>query len=209
MTIKEISLLTNKTYKTICNWIESVKNTDISEKITEARKTSKPAEFTIDEVIEILRIGKVSEFLIDLLIENSKNKDIFISTKQNNSNLSSLNQKDIEIISTIVAMTVSKTIETLDKRIGSIENKFEERKALLPAPEKSDRENLNQFIRSYAHKNNLSHSVVWLKLYQEAYYRLNVNLKVNAYNRNLAIIDYADQEGYIPELLSIAIDIFK
>lgn len=201
MTIKEIAGLTGKTEKTVRQWIQHEQKVLTQEQKVLTKGHSR--DYNLEEVIAILKSGKISESLIGLLIENSKNKN------EEKSNLPTLNSKDIEIISTIVSMTVSKTIEALDKRMNVIENKYEERKALLPAPEKSDRENLNQFIRSYAHKNNLNHSVVWLKLYQEAYYRLNVNLKVNAYNRNMAIIDYADQEGYIPELLSIAIDLFK
>jgi hypothetical protein len=61
MTIKEICELTGKTYKTVCNWCNSVKITEgISVKITEAKETSKPADFTLEENLEILRAGKAA-----------------------------------------------------------------------------------------------------------------------------------------------------
>jgi hypothetical protein len=84
MTIKEIKELTNKSYKTICNWCSSVNNSDISEKITQAKEKSKPADFTLDETIVILRAGKISESLISLLTENAKIKQSNNLTVENN-----------------------------------------------------------------------------------------------------------------------------
>lgn len=141
---------------------------------------------------------------IDMTFSNDKAKPY-----ANEKHESTLTQKDIELISTIVSMTVSKTIESLDKRMNNIENKYEEKKALLPAPEKSDRDNLRQLVNSYANRKSLSHSFVWGKLYQEVYYRLNFNLKERAENRNMSIIDYAESQGMISELLSIAMEIFN
>lgn len=120
-----------------------------------------------------------------------------------------LSQKDIDMIGTIVSMTVAKTIEALDGRVERIESKFEERKALLPAPQKTDRQNLNQLIRSYCKENDIMHGIAWSMLYEEAYYILNINIKTRAENRGITAIDYADEEELIPELLSIAMDIFK
>jgi len=76
MTIKEISELTKKPKVTISNWCEivRVKNSKVCEKITQARKTKKPADFTLSEAIEILRVGEISEGLISLLIENIEKK---------------------------------------------------------------------------------------------------------------------------------------
>jgi len=204
MTIKEIASLTGKSSRSIQRWINeaSDKMAGLSVKMSDSEKSKKPADFTFDETLSILRAGKVSKDLIDILIENMNGKGQSV----NQSSL--LSQKDIELISTIVSMTVSKIIQSLDTRMNNIESKYNEKQALLPAPGLSDRDNLRKIVSSYAEKKKISHSIAWNKLYQESYYRLNINLKERAKHRNITIIDYAESEGYIPKLLSIAMEIF-
>jgi hypothetical protein len=74
MTIKEIAELCGRAQSTIRNWITSANSAEISAKIAEARETSKPANFTIEETIAIVRAGK-NETLADLLAENARNRD--------------------------------------------------------------------------------------------------------------------------------------
>jgi hypothetical protein len=210
MTTKEIAeLLNKKSTKTILAWIKNngQKMPIISQKLTDAEKTKKPADFTLDETIQILRAGNVSESLISLLIENANDKGIALSNGKARNEL--LTEKDIEFISIIVSRTVAETIKSLDNRMSNIENKYEERRSLLPAPKLSDRDNLRQLINTYSNCNSFSYASVWNMLYKEVYYRMNVNLKERAENRNITAIDYADQEGLIPEILSIALEIFK
>lgn len=121
---------------------------------------------------------------------------------------SSLTAKDVEMITTIVSRTVAETIKTLDSRMSVIENKYQERKSLLPVPKMSDRDNLNRIIRQYASRENLNPAAVWGELYQDAYYQLHVNLKQKAKNRGTSIIEYAESEGLMPQLLSLAMEKF-
>jgi len=204
MTIKEISGLTGRTYKTVCNWCNSVKTTEISVKITEAKEKGKPADFTLDETIEILRVGKVSESLISLLLENAENKDRFKPVSS-----VGLTSKDVDIIKTIVSETVSMTIKTLDTRMANIESKYNSRVALLPAPELSDRDNLRQVINKRQKKTGAPFNIIWGDLYRSCYYRLNINFTKRAANRQMKVLDYIESSGYLPTVLSIAIEEFE
>lgn len=91
-------------------------------------------------------------------------------------------------------------------RLQNIETKFQERKALLPAPKKSDRDNINQIVREYAHKNQMNYKEVWMMLYTEFNYRMKKNFKTCAKNRNMTIMDYIETEGLLSELLSVAME---
>lgn len=73
MTIKEICSLTGKAKNTVCLWCSKIEQ--VSSKIEQAKKTNIPADFTLEEVVEILRAGKVSESLISLLRENAETKN--------------------------------------------------------------------------------------------------------------------------------------
>jgi hypothetical protein len=116
-----------------------------------------------------------------------------------------------DVLSSIkmLADTVNYSLQGFDARIKNIENKFEERKALLPAPEKTDRMNLVEIVRRHAEEKKMYHSVVFSIVYKdkEASYRLNKNFKLMAERNGQSIIDYVDETGYMPEVLSIAIEI--
>lgn len=73
MTIKQISGTANVSEKTIRNWIQkaSVNLPQISGKTTEARRKSKPARFTLEETIAIVRAGG-NKTLADLLLQNAR-----------------------------------------------------------------------------------------------------------------------------------------
>jgi predicted DNA-binding protein YlxM (UPF0122 family) len=64
MTLKEIAgLLNQKSTKTILSWIKNGQNmtVNIGQKLTIAQKEKKPADFTLEETLEILRAGKVEK----------------------------------------------------------------------------------------------------------------------------------------------------
>lgn len=71
MTILEIAQLTGKGRTTIDRWAgeASLKMGEISLKMGEARRTSKPANFTLEETLLIVRQG--NPLLADLLLQNA------------------------------------------------------------------------------------------------------------------------------------------
>lgn len=47
------------------------------------------------------------------------------------------------------------------------------------------------------------------QIYKHAYYRLGVNLRERAKNKGMDVLDYAEAEGYLPQMVAIAREIFK
>jgi hypothetical protein len=201
MNTKQIANAVGKDERTVQRWVKkaSDKMSSMSDKISVSTSTY-PADYTLEETLAIIEagMGKNAAGVFRANAENSKS----IPASE------TLTQRDKELIAEIVSMTVSKTIERLDQRMSTIENHYQQRAALLPAPQISDRENLNRIIRQYAKEQGFSHSVVWGRLYNELYYRLNINVRLRAENRNVSVIEYIDQENLMPEALSVAMEIF-
>lgn len=202
MTIKELASFTGKTERTIRNWIakSSEKISSLSEKISNAEKTKKPADFSIDEVEQILFNSSMSKDAVSILMQNAR---------QNKKQTSTLTERDVELISSIVSLTVAKTIEQLDNRMKKIENRIEERQALLPARKKDSRAHITELVRNYAFNHNMSYNNVYSLLYREYGYRTHSNPTVSAYNRHVTTIEYIEQSGNIEILESIAIEMLR
>jgi hypothetical protein len=47
------------------------------------------------------------------------------------------------------------------------------------------------------------------QIYKNAYYSLGVNLRERAKNRGVGVLDYAESEGYMTQLVAIARELFK
>lgn len=199
MNTREIAKSVNKNVSTIQRWVNKAarKMQSIDGKMQSSTSTY-PADYTLEETLAIIEAG-MGKNAAGIFRANAEREPQARET---------LTQRDKELIAEIVSMTVSRTMERLDQRMATIENHYQQRAALLPAPQISDRENLNRIIRQYAKDQGISHSVVWGTLYSELYYRLNVNVRLRAENRNIPVIEYIDQEGLMPETLSIALEMF-
>ena len=212
MTLNQIAGLAGRDESTVRKWIKSVTGktpeisgktpltsgifVHISEKISDAKKSSKPAQFTLEETIEIIKAGG-NETLANLLLENA-NRQQAIEAE------STLSPKDINLISSLVTSIFDK----LDSRMNKIEHRIEERHALLPPPEIKPKAAINKLVRDFATRVEMPYNVAWNKLYTEFNYHYNVNVKVCASNRNMPIIDYIETEGMIDQLHAVAIKIF-
>lgn len=196
MTTKEIAEATNKPERTIQNWVKktSAKMEQISAKMEQARKTSKPADYDLDESCAIIEAG-MGKNAASLYRENAKHA---IAPAKG----STLTARDVEVIGGIV----SSIMANLSARMGHIEQRIDQRQALLPAPEVKPRDNVSRIVRQYAKDSNVEFRQAWGELYREYGYRTNSNPTVSARNRNMPIIDYIEAEGMIGTLESIAID---
>ena len=140
-------------------------------------------------------------------------KKNFVSPLQNaevatqNAKVSFLSEKDIAIISQIVSVTVSETIKALDGRMTNIEQKIEQRKILLPAPQLDARAHIKKMIDEYVSRNGIEHSDAYRYLYREFFYRTHCNASLCAKNRGMKTIDYIDDEGMIETLEAIAMEV--
>lgn len=210
MTLNQIAGLTGKAESTIRSWITSAKTagssaktagssekmSGLSAKIAEAQRTKKPAQFTLEETIEIIKAGG-NETLANLLLENAHRQQAIEAE-------STLTPRDLNLISTLIKGIFGE----LDSRVNKIENRIEERQALLPPPDIKPRDAINKLVRDYATRFDYQYNTVWNKLYTEFNYHYNVNVKTCASNRSMTIIDYIETEGMIDQLHAVAIKIF-
>jgi len=99
-----------------------------------------------------------------------------------------------------------------DKRLTAIEKRLDKKadiEKLLPdVKPKTLRANLNEMIRSYSQKNEIDFFVVWQTLYKEFYYRNNCNIILRAKNKHMKILDYAEQEGILEDIMALALELF-
>ena len=201
MTIKELAKFTGKTERTVQMWVKKTgeKNSSVGEKFSSAGH-GKVVDYSVDEVEQILLNSSMSKDAVSILMQNAR---------QNKKQTSTLTDRDVELISSIVSLTVAKTIEQLDNRMKNIENRIEERQALLPARKKDSRAHITELVRNYAFNHNMSYNNVYSLLYREYVYRTHSNPTVSAYNRHVTTIEYIEQSGNIEILESIAIEMLR
>ena len=202
MTVNELATFCKKNKSTITRWVAKC-NESLRNKLQNATKTE-PADFTVDEVEEILLNSSMSKDAVSILMENARQNKPVIQNQT-----STLTERDVELISSIVSLTVAKTIEQLDNRMKNIENRIEERQALLPARKKDSRAHITELVRNYAFNHNMSYNNVYSLLYREYGYRTHSNPTVSAYNRHITTIEYIEQSGNIEILESIAIEMLR
>lgn len=201
MTIKELAKFTGKTERTVQMWVKKTgeKISSVGEKISSAGH-GKVVDYSVDEVEQILLNSSMSKDAVSILMQNAR---------QNKKQTSTLTDRDVELISSIVSLTVAKTIEQLDNRMKNIENRIEERQALLPARKKDSRAHITELVRNYAFNHNMSYNNIYSLLYREYGYRTHSNPTVSAYNRHVTTIEYIEQSGNIEILESIAIEMLR
>jgi len=205
MNTKEIAIAVSRDERSIQRWIKKVseKNVGIGVKYSSSSPKN-PADFTLEETIAIIEQG-LGKNAAEMYASNArKSTGKLISLPE-----SSLSQKDIEVISTIVSVTVAETIKQLDGRMTNIEQKIEERRALLPAPEIAPRDRINMIIRDYAERNRMPFAAAYSELYKIFNYTYGCNVNASAKHRGVAIIEYIESEGLIENLESVAVSRFS
>ena len=197
MNIKEIASSVNKTERAVRNWAKKVaeNNSVVAEKIS-VSSPMRPADFDLDETLLIIETGLGKNAAA---VYASNAKDIQKPSE------SLLSQKEIEMITKIVAVTVSETMKQLDGRVNVIEKRIEERQALLPAPDIAPRDRINMIMRQYASTNGKSFQEVYNDLYRRFNYTHKCNVNLSAKNRGMPIIEYIEVEGMIDDLEAVAV----
>lgn len=197
MTTKEIAEAVGKPERTVQNWTKklSAKMEQVSAKMEQARKTSKPADYDLEETCAIIERG-MGKNAASLFRENAKRS----------TNIPAIVGYDIDSAFKLAIISLTSMTQRLDDRVSKIEARVEQRQALLPAPEVKPRDNVSRIVRKYAHDNGIEYGPAWGELYREYGYRTNSNPSISARNRGMAIIDYIEAEGMVGTLEAIAID---
>lgn len=202
MTLEQIAELTGKTPRTIRNWISTKAKlkpevfSGLSAKISDAEKSKKRAEFTLDETLDIVRAGG-NDTLAELLKENAKAK---------NNESKRIPGQDLEerivktMLTTLIELGIVKPASQLNlpKRLplpGG--NAMPQSDTLFPVP-MTEREELNNLITEKAHDWNFPREEVFKRLYTEINYRKQTNIQHGARKNNCkTVLDYLERKEWI------------
>jgi len=116
--------------------------------------------------------------------------------------------KQLAATQTQIVNTQDQQAQQLAKLIDIQSHKAEIVKQLPVINPMDQRSQLNQIIRGYSDRNNIHFGEVWTILYDSFLHHFSINLKVRANNRKQKPLDYAQHNGYLPDMLSLAIKLF-
>jgi len=114
-------------------------------------------------------------------------------------------QQELETQQREQSLAVTEILE--DKRIAT-----EQLQALptptVEAPDLSARAKVNQLVRNYVGRTNVSHREAWKRLYKEFFYRCSYNAGERAKNRKLKKLDCIEQDGLMEKLYAVGCKVF-
>ena len=189
MTVKELVSFTDKSVRSVRNWI---KKSGIDSE--GCAKTAQGAtDYSIDEVESILNAGSMSKDAINILMQNARGQNQ-ITPVQNNF--------DMKIFADMIAVSMATALKPLYDRMDNLENN--PKQLLLPSePQEEPRAYLNRLVREYSTINNVTFRVAWNVLYTEMLYKCRTNVKVKARNEGIKPIDYLENANLILTACSI------
>jgi hypothetical protein len=165
----------------------AAKSAEAAAKLAEAQRSGgKPVDWTLEETCAIIETG-MGKNAADLYRMSAR-------------------PQAAQSIAEIVRETMTAMLPTI---IAIIKGTIPEQKALAlpPANEISERDQLRQIVNQYSSRTG-DYSSVWNELYSQYYYRYHRNIRECAKNRKMGILEYAESEGLISDLLSLAISLF-
>jgi len=193
MTIKELASFTARTERTVRRWINKAElsSDTLSAKMSDAMKTNKPSDYTLEETEQILRCSSLPKIVVDELMINASNKATVLSTN-NNDNMNMM-------MSFMVKMQEQQQefMKTVLTEIRQPMMNSPAQLALPEAPTLEPREYLNQLVRKHAKINNLKHWDSWNELYEQILYRCKTNIRVKADNEGISKISYLERENML------------
>jgi hypothetical protein len=192
MTTKQIAEAVGKPEKTVRTWASkaAAKSAEAAAKLAEAQRSGgKPADWDIDETCAIIETG-LGKNAASLFRENARHN---------------MPATPALAIGEIVRETVTALLPAI---VAAVRGLVPEQTLALPAaPDLSYRDQLRRVINQGAARVG-GHRVAWNELYSQFYYRHHRNIRECAKNRGMDTIDYAEAEGLLPELLSLALVLF-
>lgn len=198
MTIKELAEFTARTERTVRRWISKVipLSDTMAVKMSDAMKTNKPADFTLEETELILRNSTVPKVVVDSLMDQTRTKELAVNSMNNQLDM-------FKTMSDIMAQSMAEALKPLYNRLDNLENKQPNQLLLPSEPQEEPRAYLNRLVREYAQLKGVDFKVAWNILYTEMLYRCKTNIKVKAKNEGIKPIDYLEQSNLILTACSI------
>lgn len=182
MTIKEIADFTKKTERTIRNWANKAteKISVITEKISVSSPMN-PADYTLEEVEQILLAGSMGENTVSILMENARLKDKLVLNNQGKSKIEHhifLAENSLNALKEMYTDVneLKKDMRDVKECVTGLVNSVDKKAILLSAPPKSLRATLNRHILNYIKQEGADRREVWKKLYEEVKDRIHIDV---------------------------------
>lgn len=186
MTTREIAEAVGKTERCVQGWAKRTgeKISSIGEKISSVGKSGRPADYDLEESCAIIETGM-----------GRNAADLYRMAARDKAPTDRLERLEGMVFRLVEAFSALAPQASRPDPVA------------LPAPALSPRDELRRLVAQGAPDFG-GHREAWRELYGQAYYRLHRNIKECAKNRNMDTLDYAEEEGIMPELVAIAREIF-
>lgn len=198
MTIKELAEFTGKDERTIQRWARKADD-KMSVRINDKMSVSSPmypADFTIDEVEEILNSGSMSKDAVSILMNNARNIE---PQKQ---------MIDYESLGKVIAIAVTAAMQPIIETMMNY-NKNPEQLQIEQVPEKTPRTIFIEKMNEYCKLSGLSHPDAYYNVYTEIGYRYGIRVMARAKNRNCKGVDILESDGYLSKGISVILLMIK
>jgi len=192
MTTRQIAEAVGKSERRVQEWAKKAgaKTASVGQKVAESGH-GKSADFDLDETMAIIETG-LGRNAAAVWRENAERK--------NGAGF------DAEAMAVLIRETVAAMVPVIVAAVRGVVP--EKTIAALPAPEPlTTRDQLRRTVNEYAARSG-DHRGAWRELYMQYYYRNHRNIRECAKNRNMDTLDYAENEGIIPDLLALAVTLY-
>jgi hypothetical protein len=198
MTTKEISNAVGKNPATVARWIErtSRKVQEVARKVQAAKATQEPADYDLEETCAILEQG-MGKNAAGIFRANAQHPAGVLTMTVEEAGADRLNRLESMVEKLVGAVTVLAT--------GSQGRQASpERVALSPPPELMPRDALKRIVEAWARAHGRDFHGAWAGLYREYLYRYHRDISRAAKAYGSSVLDYAENENIIGELLALA-----
>ena len=191
MTTKQIAEAAGRDERTIRRWVDKLsdKMSVIADKMT-ASSPMKPADYDFEETIAIIEHG-MGKNAAAIYRQNAEQGNPTENLEVRIDRLEQFLEKQMVLIGNMVMLLQTR----------------QEQPKQLPTPKPlSQRDELRMIVNSSVHNGN--YKKAWNELYSHYYYRYGRNLQACAEHRGMAILEFAEHEGILLQLIALAKEIF-
>lgn len=200
MTTKQIAELCNVNESTVLRWAKKAaeKTPSIRQKL-EASGHGTPALFSLEETIATVETGRGATYSA-LLQENAA-----LKLQSPDGKMQAGHTDDrLGRLETMVAALVGAVAEIVPVLRGASPPARPAQSALPPPAELWPRDALRKIVDGWARSHGRDFQGAWAGLYREYGYRYHRDIVRAAKNRGQPVLDYADAENILGELLALA-----
>jgi phage regulator Rha-like protein len=191
MTTREIANAVGKDETTVRRWIKKLtgKMPVITGKMSSSSPMN-PADYDFEETIAIIATG-LGKNAADVYRNNALNIAPVQKTEY-------VTKDDLKEFAKTIITEMMVIIRPLIDQSAIVKSK-----QLAYVPESDQRTELNRLIKTYAFEHSVDQHSCWTKLYNDVYDRLHLDIRARAKNASMDRLDYATQEGLIPQFITI------